>query len=210
MTPRKLTMNNASTATRAASHGPDLPALLALAAQGGRGPDPAASERAWATILRLYARRVFAMARAHVGSEEAAEEITQSVFATIATKLTGGEYAEQGRFESWLFRVTMNRVRDEARRRKRQATPTDPSSLADLRLAEGGEDGAADEGEIRALRAALQSLHDADREIVELRHHAALSFQQIADTLEQPLGTVLARHHRALKKLRTFLEEQDR
>ena len=43
---------------------------------------------------------------------ELAEEITQSVFVTVASKLVGGGYTEQGRFESWLFRVAMNRIRD--------------------------------------------------------------------------------------------------
>jgi RNA polymerase sigma-70 factor (ECF subfamily) len=149
------------------------------------------------------------MARAHVRSDDAAEEIAQSVFATIATKLNAGEYTEQGRFEAWLFRVTMNRVRDEARRLKRHATPTDPASLANLRLTDDDADRAGpDAREIRRLHHALAQLNDADREVVELRHHASLSFQQIADTLEAPLGTVLARHHRALRKLRTIMEEQ--
>ena len=48
---------------------------------------------------------------------------------------------------------------------------------------------------------------DADREVVELRHHADLSFKQMAQLLNEPIGTLLARHHRALRKLRATLEQ---
>jgi RNA polymerase sigma-70 factor (ECF subfamily) len=50
-------------------------------------------------------------------------------------------------------------------------------------------------------------LPDADREIVELRHQGGLSFKQLADLLNEPLGTLLARHHRALKKLHSLLSD---
>ncbi len=178
----------------------ELSALIRAAGEG--------DERAWARLVDLYARRVFALARSRRLSAEMAEEITQSVFATIATKLTGGDYTEQGRFESWLFRVAMNRIRDEMRRRKRQATPTDPGSFA-LDAAPEADTSLAGAEEFDRLRAAMDELSDADREIVELRHHAQLSFKQIAGLLEEPMGTLLARHHRALKKLRDIIGRLD-
>ena len=58
---------------------------------------------------------------------------------------------------------------------------------------------------VRELRAAMERLGDADREVVELRHHAGMGFKEIAALLGQPLGTVLARHHRALGKLREMM-----
>lgn len=166
-------------------------------------------EAAWRSLVQRYAHRVYALARSRRLGEEAAEEITQSVFATLAERLRAGEYAEQGRFESWLFRITVNRVRDEARRARRHAEPTDPSALSDVAPAApsqrptGAGGGAA--AELDALRDALSRLSDPDREIIELRHHASLSFRQISDLLNEPLGTVLARHHRALRKLKEIL-----
>lgn len=173
----------------------DLPALLVRAAEG--------DDAAWRSLIALYARRVFAMARSRCRRDDLAEEITQSVFATLASKLPGGGYTEQGRFESWLFRVTMNRVRDEARRAARHATPTDPDVLAASSPARAPS--AAESPDLAPLRDAMAALSDADREVVELRHHGGLSFQQIAQVLEEPMGTVLARHHRALRKLKDML-----
>lgn len=132
-----------------------------------------------------------------------AEEITQSVFVTVATKLVGGGYIEQGRFESWLFRVAMNRIRDEVRRARRHAAATDPEVFDAL---PAGRTEPTERPELLdTLRAAMSRLTDADREVVELRHHAGMSFKQIADLLEEPLGTLLARHHRALRKLKDLM-----
>ena len=103
---------------------PDLPDILSRAAGG--------DERAWRRLIDLFARRVFALAKSRCRNAEVAEEITQSVFATVASKLSLGEYTEQGRFESWIFRVTMNRLRDEMRRARRQASPTDPEGFATM------------------------------------------------------------------------------
>lgn len=179
-----------------------LGTLIASAAQG--------DEQAWVELVGLYAKRVFAMARSRLHDEELAEEITQSVFVTVASKLNGNEgYAEMGRFEPWLFRITMNRVRDLCRKRARHASPTAPEHFARI---EGQDDGSLEERDtqseqISKLRGVLEQLSESDREIIELRHHGQLSFKQIAELLDQPVGTLLARHHRALRKMRTLIED---
>ena len=59
----------------------------------------------------------------------------------------------------------------------------------------------------RIAAAAMARLPEADREIIELRHTGELSFKQLSDYYDEPVGTLLARHHRALKKLRAILED---
>jgi len=162
-------------------------------------------ESAWRGLVDAYSRRVFAMARSRLHDDDLAEEITQSVFVTVATKLCQDGYNEQGRFEPWLFRITMNRVRDEFRRRARHARPTDPSHLQDTKV---HHDTQSTPTNTAPLRAAIELLNDTDRQIIELRHHGGLSFKQISDILNQPVGTLLARHHRALKKLKTIMAPQ--
>lgn len=162
-------------------------------------------EAAWRYIIDRYARRVFALARSRCRSAEAAEEITQSVFVTVATKLKAGEYVEKGRFESWLFRVAMNRVRDEARRLARRGPGAGDEALASAPAAPTAPGGL---GGHAALHGAIERLSEADKDIIHLRHHAGLSFKQMADLLNEPVGTLLARHHRALRKLRQMLEDE--
>ena len=161
-------------------------------------------ETAWRRIVDAYGPRVFGLIRAHCGSVELAEEITQSTFCTIVARI--GQYTELGRFESWLFRIAMNRLRDEMRRRKRQARPVEAEALAGLAGADE-EARSAPADEVRALRAAVDRLSEADRRVIHLRHFSGLSFSRIAEVLGEPLGTVLARQHRALGKLRQMLTE---
>ena len=175
----------------------DLSALLTAAGHG--------DEHAWRTVLELYARRVFALAKSRVHRSDLAEEVTQSVFFTVASKLKDGGYSERGRFEQWLFRVAMNRVRDELRREHRHARPTDPDHFHGIAVAEPHPSSAPGPASLGALRAAMEQLAAPDREVIELRHHAGLTFNQIAAVLQEPLGTVLARHHRALRKLKDLL-----
>lgn len=185
----------------------ELARVVARAATG--------EERAWEELLALYSRRVYAMARSRLHDDNLAEEITQSVFVTVATKLSQqhntpgkGGYSEQGRFEPWLFRITMNRVRDLCRKRSRHAIPTAPEHLSSIGVEEpdGHTEQEENQSQSKQLRDALNQLSDRDREIIELRHHGQLSFKQIAEISGDPIGTLLARHHRALKKLRELMD----
>jgi RNA polymerase sigma-70 factor, ECF subfamily len=159
--------------------------------------------RAWQTLVALYSRRVYAMALSRLGSPELAQEITQSVFVTIAQHLSSGRYTEQGRFEPWLFRITANRIRDEARRQRRHALPTDPAQLPQQ---QAPSDHTTPET-LDSMRAAMQQLPEHERSVLQLRYHAQLPFAHIATILGKPLGTVLAQHHRALAKLKQTMTQ---
>lgn len=171
-------------------------------------------QEAWRRLVGMYGRRVFALARSRCRNREVAEDITQSVFATVAAKLGGGEYLEQGRFEAWLFRVAMNRVRDHVRQVRRRPELAGGETVDGLLARDDpGEarSGLGEEAgrELESLREALGKLSDADREIIELRHHGGMSFKDMAEVLDEPLGTLLARHHRALRKLREMMEPRE-
>ncbi|MEY3141919.1 MAG: polymerase sigma factor SigW [Planctomycetota bacterium] len=172
-------------------------ALLAKAARGDAD--------AWRAIVSTYAPRVHGLLVAQCRDDGLAEEITQSAFCTVAVKLA--DYVESGRFESWLFRIAVNRLRDEMRRRARQARPTDDAPMREVPARAGHRTTAADLEIHEKLRVAMERLSEGDREIIELRHTGGMSFRALSDYFEEPLGTLLARHHRALRKLRALLEE---
>ncbi len=162
-------------------------------------------EVAWQFIVEAYAHRVFALIRSKCADEELSEEITQSTFCTVAQKLPS--YTETGKFEAWLFRIAMNRLRDEMRRRKRHAVPMENEMIGVLST--GVSDVLADdetERQIQRLRDAVRQLSSSDQDIIHMRHSAGMSYKQIAEVLDEPLGTVLARQHRALKKLRSIMD----
>lgn len=179
---------------------------------------------AWRALVELYTRRVFGLLYRQCGDRELAEEITQATFVKLVEKLEDfAGYEERGRFEPWLFRVAMNGLRDEMRRRKRQAVAVGGEGephreggdagpgFAEQPAWEGADpsEAASTAEQVEMLRQAVAKLGDADREILHLRHTAGLSFAQIAETLGEPLGTVLARGHRALGKLRKAMEAME-
>lgn len=184
--------------TPAADAAPDD--LAPLLAAAGRG-----EARAWRVLVDRYSRRVFALAKSRCRNEDVAEEIAQSVFATVASKVGSGQYTESGHFEAWLFRVAMNRVRDVVRQAKRRPAAREGEGLED-RAAAAAAEPVFDGGMVEKLREAMTGLPEADREVLELRHHGGLSFKQMAEVLDEPVGTLLARHHRALRKLRGMLQ----
>lgn len=201
-----------------------LDQTLALASNG--------DSAAWEILVQTYTRRVYGLLLKQCRDSDLAEELTQETFVKVVKKLTnntnGSGYRELGKFEPWLFRIAMNGLRDEMRRRGRQARTMDmsPSASAGASSGEQASGWAAAETKVisggpaapdqpfealeRAeqvdlLRDAIATLSDADQEILHLRHTAGLSFAEIAQTLDQPLGTVLARGHRALGKLKNLL-----
>lgn len=187
-------------------------------------PSPASLERtvreaaagdaeAWAVLVGAYTPRVFALLLRQCRNRDLAEELTQATFVKLVEHIAG--YSEQGRFEAWLFRIAVNGLRDEMRRQGRQATGTGrrdegepataPSARQDAAVQETPLEKLMHEEQLHAMRRAVDALPPADREILHLRFAAGLSFANIAAALDQPLGTVLARSHRAIGKLRGLL-----
>lgn len=178
-------------------------------------------DRAWAVLVRTCTPRVFALLLRRCGNRDLAEELTQATFVKLVEHLD--RYEEQGQFEAWLFRIAMNTLRDEMRRRSRQATATGRAGDRETGQGRPGDHTAsAWEGEPmdpqpqaleqlarreehQQVRAAVARLPDADQEVLHLRFTAGLSFAQIAEALGQPLGTVLARGHRAVNKLKVAM-----
>ncbi|MFN9993044.1 MAG: RNA polymerase sigma factor [Phycisphaerales bacterium] len=173
---------------------------LSPAIRAARAGDPSA----WKFLVDRYSRRIFGLVFARCHSVEIGEEITQSVLATVSAKLMGGEYTDDGRFEAWIFRIAINRLRDLVRRNR--IRPDTPAGDALEELAQGQIHERHDNEEHSRLRRALEALSESDRDVVLLRHHGGLSFKQISELLDEPMGTLLARHHRALKKLKELME----
>lgn len=168
-------------------------------------------ENAWRHIVESYTRRVFGLIFKHCQNAELAEEITQLTFVKIAQKL--GDYEEDGKFDAWLFRIAVNHLRDEMRRQKRQARPTDFEIIPSYVSAYTNEEDPPDarmqaQEDNQQLDQAIAKLPDADQELIFMRYSSGLSYAEIAEALDQPLGTVLARGHRALKKLKDMLGQR--
>lgn len=170
-------------------------------------------------LVERFSLRVYGFLYRLTGSRSAAEDLVQEVFVRVVRSI--GTYDHTGRFESWLFRIAGNLARDHVRRVSRapvlvpldrvtDGPATAPSGGARLPFsAEPAPDAALRLEEQRdLLQNCLLRLPDAEREVVLLRHYAGMTFVEIATLMDSPLGTALARAHRALEKLRKWMEAE--
>ncbi len=174
----------------------------------------AGDRAAWDALVDAYWQRLYAYALRATRNPELAQDLVQETFLRIVQRL--GSYDDQGKFEAWLFRILVNLVRDHGRsqsRRPMQSTMHDKhgESTGDMTDEMPGNQAMPHEpvelGEdLVRLKAAMERLPDGDREIIMLRHFGDVPFKEIAHIFGCPIGTVLARAHRALGKLRGMME----
>jgi RNA polymerase sigma-70 factor (ECF subfamily) len=108
---------------------------------------------------------------------------------------------------NWLYRIGVNAATDMLRKEKRIL----PNALEDLPLSDpqpGPEAVFSQEERIAIIQKAILALPDASRAVLVLREYEGLSYQEIADTLNIPLGTVMSRLNYARKVLRGQLEQK--
>ena len=170
---------------------------------------------ALSTLVEVYSPRVFGLLYRLSGSREAAEDLMQETFLRVVRMI--GQYQHVGKFEAWLFRIASNLARDRARQIKRRGplisldgSAEDSPAVPEQEYADQSPERQIMQKEAgRRLEACLDRLTEPEREILLLRHYSDLSFREIADMLGVPLGTALARAHRALNRLRTEMDAEN-
>jgi len=165
-------------------------------------------------IVASYERRIFATIYRILGHSEDARDLAQEVFLRAWSKLD--TFREGARFSTWLYTIALNLTRSELRKRKtrRDIRPISLDALG------GREEGPAplppDPGEgpeetlgrrelYDLALARIDALEPDSREIVVLRDMQDLAYDEIAEILSVPIGTVRSRLFRAREALRTSL-----
>ena len=189
---------------------PNLPdADVARLAQQGR-------EAAFRELVRRYERPVFSLVFRMVRDSATAEDLAQDTFIKVLNHID--KYRPEFKFSSWLFKIANNVAIDHLRRRQLDTISMDGSpnaaSAADIEatsfdIADRSES-ALDLMEARELGSAIEraigALRPEYRSCIMLRHVEGRSYEEIAATLDLPLGTVKTYIHRARHQLRESLE----
>ncbi len=161
-------------------------------------------------FVEAYQHRLFGFVLTLVGNAAEAEEIAHDAFVSAYSALSGYD-AERRRtlaLRAWLFTIALNKVRNRSRRRpalslddavRDGAVPALDAAYEPENVLEADE-------RVRAVRAALESLAPRYRMPVVLRHLEGLGYDEIAEILEQPVGTAKANVHRGLALLRESRE----
>jgi len=158
---------------------------------------------AWEAIVRQNWRKVFNVAYKFVGRHEEAEDLTQDIFLKIFKAL--GTFDRRANFQTWIVSISRNLCIDHYRSvRKERQTIAREVDTGDLQPASRDRTpyAAAEHEDLReTLRQALQTLPLTLRTAVVLRDLQELSYQEIADRLQLPEGTVKSRINRGRLEL---------
>lgn len=184
-----------------------------VAALAKEGREPAFRE-----LVRRYERPVFSLIFRMVRDREMAEDLAQDTFIKVLNNIE--RYRPEFKLSSWLFKIANNVAIDHLRKRQVPTISMDGSphaSTADavestrFEVADPQESALA-EMESRelggAIEKAIASLRPEYRACIMLRHVEDRSYEEIAATLDLPLGTVKTYIHRARHELRKALDDK--
>ncbi|MCZ2341228.1 MAG: sigma-70 family RNA polymerase sigma factor [Bacteroidales bacterium] len=165
-------------------------------------------------LVRRYERELFGYLKRYTGNEELAADVFQNSFTQVFLKIQQYEPGRPAR--PWLYTIATNQAIDALRRRARRSdTRTDTflsndsedagsaKSLYELLESPdpGPEEQVAAAEQQQSVRDAVDQLPPLHREVIILAYFQGLKYQDIADTLGLPLGTVKSRLHAALARL---------
>jgi RNA polymerase sigma-70 factor (ECF subfamily) len=158
---------------------------------------------AWEQIVRQYWRKVFNVAYKFVGKHDEAEDLTQDIFLKIFKSLD--TFDRRANFQTWLISISRNLCIDHYRsvRKERETIDrdVDAGELAPAAAELGPVAALEQRDRVLLLRQALSALPETLRTAVLLRDIQELSYQEIADRLRLPEGTVKSRINRGRTEL---------
>jgi RNA polymerase sigma-70 factor (ECF subfamily) len=181
---------------------------VVLLARSGR-------EAAYRELIRRYERPVFALLFRMVRDRELAEDLSQETFVKALNAIES--YRPEFKFSSWIFKIANNAAIDHLRRRELDTLSLDgsphaetPEAMQATALQIGArQESPLDTVEARELgseiEAAIGRLRPEYRSCILLRHVEGRAYEEIAEILDLPLGTVKTYIHRARNELRVAL-----
>ncbi|MDP1570263.1 MAG: RNA polymerase sigma factor [Vicinamibacterales bacterium] len=163
----------------------------------------AGDQDAWGEIVRLHWRKVFNVAYKFTGKHDEAEDLTQDVFVKIFRSLH--TFDQRANFQTWLISVSRNLCIDHYRsvRKERETIDrgVDPNELTPVSSTTSPFAALEQRDRVVLLRQALEELAPTLRTAVMLRDIQELSYQEIAERLDLPEGTVKSRINRGRTEL---------
>jgi len=173
-------------------------------------------EAAYRELIRRYQRPVFSLIYRMVRDRELAEDLAQETFVKVLNAID--RYRPEFKFSSWVFKIANNSAIDHLRKKELDtlsleggpdATTPERLEATALQIGDSGES-PLEELEARelgsAIETAIQRLRPEYQTCIILRHVEGRPYDEIAEILELPLGTVKTYIHRARAELRELLD----
>lgn len=166
------------------------------------------SQKAWTEVYRLFGGRLYQFFLKNTGRVPQAMDMAQEVFERIWRHRAD---FRTGKLQTWIFRIARNLLIDEWRRRGRSEVLVDEiPELADphSRVEATVIDRLAQAETAKLIDASLAKLSEDDRLVIGLVYLGGLSFPEMADVMEIPLGTAKTRVRQARLRLESHMRDQ--
>lgn len=165
-------------------------------------------------LIRRHKNKVYTYILLMVKNNQLAEDIFQDTFIKVISSLKQGKYKDNGRFLSWVIRISHNLVIDHFRKEKQMNMLSNDQCDADILNNKNFTDKTIEENLInnqicQDIRNLIDRLPDDQRQVVLLRHYGGLSFKEIADQTNVSINTALGRMRYALINLRKLIREHN-
>jgi RNA polymerase sigma-70 factor (ECF subfamily) len=172
--------------------------LIKLALENG-------DQKAYAELMSRYRDSVYFMLMKMVNNKDDADDLTIEAFGKAFNRLK--QYTPQFAFSTWLFKIASNNAIDFIRKKKNEQLHTGNRTIA---AEDGGEYGFSFKSgdldpeenfikkqKIESLKLIVEKLKPKYRQLVEMRYYEELSYEEISEQLNLPIGTVKAQLFRA-------------
>ena len=165
-------------------------------------------EDAWSALVGSTVRPIYRLCSSYSPSAAEAEELTQEVYLKLWENLH--RYNPGSNFMAWAWRVARNLLIDAHRRcrREREAAWLDSEIIDRLPSSEDPHENAEHRQRLRLVAAGLRQLTEELAELILLRDFAGLSYQEMAEAMDVPLGTIKSRLNRARLELATAVRRR--
>lgn len=165
----------------------------------------AGDRRAFEELVRAQQHRVYGLALRMLGNAAEAQDVAQEVFIRAHRGLA--EFRGDARLSTWLYTIASRLCLNRLAKSERQVIHPGDEALGRIADARPGPDEALERDELdEALRLAIAELPEERRVVVLLRDVEGLAYEEIAEILALPVGTVRSRLHRARLDLKEQLE----
>ena len=169
----------------------------------------AGSDSAFAELVDTYKNLVFGVISQVVSDRNHVEDLAQDVFLKIFRGLPS--FRGRSKLSTWICRIVLNVCTDAAARKPTCASLDERAADGRLRYEPGGRDEAFRVIELRdELEHAIAELPVGQRFLISAHYFGGQQYQELADVLEMPIGTVKTQLHRAKARLRASLERGKR
>ena len=165
---------------------------------------------AFEPLVEKYRERVWRLAYNYLRDREEARDVAQEAFVRAWQALAS--FRGQSAFYTWLFRIVVNVATDRARQRAARGRAFGTEAVPEEDWERVLVDHQADPADVarrteqrERIRKALRTLPEHQRTIIMLSDLEGLSYREIAEVLDIPMGTVMSRLHNARKRLRAAL-----